>query len=69
MSPPQRGLVPGLTVTSYACFDIAGAQRRRDLPAGRLGAGHGPDAVPAVLPLLTRFGPITFTSASSAEIQ
>ena len=66
----ERALVPGLTVTSYACIDIAGAQRHRHLPVRATGS-RSPSGPPSSRSchVLSAFGPITFTTASSAKIQ
>ena len=40
MVDASRGLVQGLTVTSYTCFDLAGDPVAGELQAGRLGASQ-----------------------------
>ena len=60
--------MPGLTVTAYACLDIAGAPVRVTVAGSWVGSPSGRSFTP-VLPLLSAFGPITFTLASSAKIQ
>ncbi len=69
MVATQSGLVPGLTVTSYSCIDLAGAAvtgtcRPGDWVQVSVAAPFQP-----VLPFLAALGPITLTSVSSAEIQ
>lgn len=65
----ERGLVPGLTVTSYACIDLAGgADSLPCLPGSWVKVSVQTSFTP-ILPLLSAFGPITFTTASSAKIQ
>jgi Flp pilus assembly protein TadG len=65
----ERALVPGLTVTSYACIDIAGASVSGSCTAGNWVRVSVQTSFRPVLPLLAVFGPITFTTASSAKIQ
>lgn len=69
MVATQRGLVPGLSVSSYTCIDLAGATvagscRPGDWVRVAVAAPFQP-----VLPFLVALGPITLTSVSSAEIQ
>ena len=47
MVATQRGLVPGLSVTSYTCVDLSGATVTQHLPAGRLGPRRRAGPVPA----------------------
>ncbi len=67
----ERALVPGLVVTSYACIDIAG-----DAVTGTTSCQPGNwvkvsvrTSFQPILPVLAAFGPITFTTSSSAKIQ
>lgn len=67
----QAKLVPGLTVTSYECLDIAG-----NTVAGTCKPGYGywvrvnvSSTFNAITPLATMFGPIQMTSNFSAEIE
>ena len=65
----ERGIVPGLAVDSYTCIDIAG-----DPVTGNCQPGHWVKVVvrtsfSPILPVLAVFGPITFSTASSAKIQ
>lgn len=69
MVASQRALVPGLTVSSYACLDlggttVTGACKPGDWVRVSVAAPFMP-----VLPFLAAMGPITLTSVSSAEIQ
>ena len=67
----QAKLVPGLTVTSYDCLDIAGSP-----VAGTCKPGYGywvrvnvSTTFRAITPLATMLGPIQITSHFSAEIE
>jgi Flp pilus assembly protein TadG len=67
----QSRLVPGLSVSSYECVDIAGSPI-----AGQCKPGYGywvrvtiASTFHPVTPLALMFGPIQMTSHSSAEIE
>ena len=67
----QAKLVPGLTVTSYECLDIAGSS-----VAGSCKPGYGywvrvnvSTTFSAITPLAAMLGPIQITSQFSAEIE
>ena len=64
-----RGLVPGLTVTSYECIDIAGATVTGTCHPGSWVRVSVRTTFNAVLPILSAFGPFTLTTSSSAKIQ
>lgn len=65
----ERGLVPGLTVTSYSCIDLAGASVTGVCRPGSWVRVSVRTSFNAVLPILSAFGPFTFTTSSSAKIQ
>ncbi len=65
----QRSLVPGLSVSSYTCVDIAGSTIATTCNPGHWVRVTVTSTFRPALPLLALFGPMTFTSASSAEIQ
>ncbi len=65
----ERTLVPGLTVSSYACIDIAGSIVSRACQPGDWVRVSVRTTFSPVLPLLSAFGPFTFATASSAKIQ
>jgi len=65
----ERALVPGLTVTSYDCIDLAGASVSGTCQSGDWVKVSVRTSFQPILPLLAPFGPITFTTASSAKIQ
>ena len=65
----QRGLVQGLSVTSYACVDLAGDPVGGTCKPGDWVRVSVQATFTPVLPLLTALGPIVLTSVSSAEIQ
>ena len=65
----ERGLVPGLSVTSYACIDLAGAAVSGSCQSGDWVKVSVQTSFQPILPLLAPFGPITFATASSAKIQ
>ena len=65
----ERVLVPGLTVTSYSCIDIAGAAVSGTCQPGNWVKVSVRTSFQPILPLLSAFGPITFSTASSAKIQ
>jgi len=65
----ERALVPGLSVTSYACIDIAGASVTGECLPGNWVKVSVRTSFQPVLPVLSAFGPFTFTTASSAKIQ
>ncbi len=65
----ERALVPGLTVTSYACIDIAGATVTGSCTPGNWVKVSVRTSFQPVLPVLSAFGPFAFTTASSAKIQ
>lgn len=65
----QRGIVQGLTVTSYACVDLAGTPVTGTCKPGDWVRVSVQATFTPVLPLLTALGPIVLSSVSSAEIQ
>ena len=65
----ERVLVPGLTVTGYDCIDISGVAVTSTCQPGDWVKVSVRTSFTPVLPLLSAFGPITFTTASSAKIQ
>ena len=65
----ERALVPGLSVTSYACIDIAGASVSGTCQSGDWVKVSVRTSFQPILPILSAFGTITFTTASSAKIQ
>jgi len=65
----ERALVPGLSVTSYACIDIAGASVTGTCQSGDWVKVSVRTSFQPILPILSAFGTITFTTASSAKIQ
>jgi Flp pilus assembly protein TadG len=65
----ERVLVPGLTVSSYACIDLAGAAVPTTCQPGNWVKVSVRTSFQPILPLLSAFGPITFATASSAKIQ
>jgi hypothetical protein len=65
----ERVLVPGLVVTSYACIDLAGAPVSGPCQPGNWVKVSVRTSFQPILPLLSPFSPITFTTASSAKIQ
>lgn len=62
-------LVQGLTVTSYACVDLAGDPVVGTCKPGDWVRVSVQAQFYPVLPLLTALGPVVLTSVSSAEIQ
>ena len=69
MVATQRGLVPGLSVTSYTCVDLSGTPVTHTCRPGDWVRVDVQAPFQPVLPFLAAFGPIILTSASSAEIQ
>jgi Flp pilus assembly protein TadG len=65
----ERALVPGLSVTSYDCIDIAGAAVTSTCQSGDWVKVSVRTSFSPILPILSAFGPITFNTASSAKIQ
>ena len=65
----ERGLVPGLTVTSYTCIDLAGATVTGTCQPGNWVRVSVRTSFNAIMPLFSAFGPVTFTTSSSAKIQ
>ncbi len=65
----ERTLVPGLTVTSYSCIDLAGAPVSGTCQPGSWVKVSVRTSFTPVLPLLSAFGPIGFTASSSAKLQ
>jgi Flp pilus assembly protein TadG len=65
----ERVLVPGLTVTGYDCIDLSGASVTATCEPGDWVKVSVRTSFTPVLPLLNAFGPITFSTASSAKIQ
>lgn len=65
----EQRLVPGLTVTSYSCVDLAGTSILGLCRPGSWVRVAVRTSFTPVLPLLSAFGPITFDTSSSAKIQ
>lgn len=65
----ERALVPGLSVTGYACIDITGSSVSGTCQPGNWVKVSVRTSFQPILPLLAPFGPITFATASSAKIQ
>ncbi|HEY8438092.1 MAG TPA: TadE/TadG family type IV pilus assembly protein [Candidatus Limnocylindrales bacterium] len=65
----ERVLVPGLTVQSYTCIDLAGAAVSGTCQPGNWVKVAVRTSFQPILPLLSAFGPISFSTASSAKIQ
>jgi hypothetical protein len=65
----QRGLVPGLSVSSYGCVDIAGTPIGGTCHPGSWVRVTVSSRFDPVLPLLVPLGPIDFTSSGSAAIE
>ncbi|MBA2382100.1 MAG: pilus assembly protein [Chloroflexi bacterium] len=65
----ERRLLPGLTVLSYDCIDLAGATVTGKCTPGNWVRVSIRTSFEPVLPLLAAFGTISFTTASSAKIQ
>jgi TadE-like protein len=65
----ERALVPGLSVDSYSCIDLAGLAVTGTCQPGDWVKVSVRTSFQPILPVLSAFGPITFTTASSAKIQ
>ena len=65
----ERVLVPGLSVTGYDCIDISGAAVTGECQPGDWVKVSVRTSFSPILPVLAAFGPINFTTASSAKIQ
>jgi Flp pilus assembly protein TadG len=65
----QRRLVPGLSVSGYACVDIAGAAIAGTCKPGNWVRVTVVSRFDPSMPLLTLFGPINLASSGSAEIE
>ena len=65
----ERNLVPGLSVTSYTCLEIDGSTVTGTCQPGNWVRVAVQTSFQPILPLLAPFGPITFTTSSSAKIQ
>jgi hypothetical protein len=65
----ERALVPGLTVTGYACIDIAGDPVAGDCQPGDWVKASVRTSFQPILPILAPFGPMSFSTSSSAKIQ
>jgi TadE-like protein len=65
----ERTLVPGMSVTGYACIDISGATVTDPCAPGDWVKVSVRTSFSPILPVLAAFGPITFNTASSAKIQ
>jgi Flp pilus assembly protein TadG len=65
----ERNLVPGLSVTSYTCMEIDGSSVSGTCQPGNWVKVSVRTSFQPILPLLAPFGPITFTTSSSAKIQ
>jgi Flp pilus assembly protein TadG len=65
----QRRLVPGLTVSGYACVDIGGTAIAGSCRPGNWVRVTVVSRFDPSLPLLTLVGPIDLSSSGSAEIE
>jgi Flp pilus assembly protein TadG len=65
----QRRLVPGLTVSGYACVDIGGTAITGSCKPGNWVRVTVVSRFDPSLPLLTLVGPIDLASSGSAEIE
>ena len=65
----ERALVPGLVVTSYACIDLAGVPVTETCKSGNWVKVSVRTSFQPILPVLSAFGPFTFSTSSSAKIQ
>jgi Flp pilus assembly protein TadG len=65
----ERALVPGLSVTSYTCLQLDGSTETGTCQPGNWVRVSVQTSFQPILPLLSPFGPITFSTASSAKIQ
>jgi Flp pilus assembly protein TadG len=65
----ERALVPGLTIDSYSCIDLAGAAVTGTCQPGNWVKVAVRTSFQPILPILSAFGQLTFTTASSAKIQ
>jgi hypothetical protein len=65
----ERALVPGLVVTSFNCIDLSGASVTGACNPGSWVRVSVQTSFTPILPLLSAFGPISFTTVSSAKIQ
>jgi Flp pilus assembly protein TadG len=65
----QRRMVPGLSVGSYACVDLAGAAVAGSCLPGNWVRVTVTSEFNATLPILAALGTIDLTSSSSAEIE
>lgn len=65
----QRRLVPGLTVSGYACVDIGGTAISGACKPGNWVRVTVVSRFDPAMPLLTMVGPIDLASSGSAEIE
>lgn len=65
----QQRLVPGLSVSSYACVDIGGASIAGPCKPGNWVRVTVTSRFEPAMPLLTLLGPIDLASSGSAEIE
>ncbi len=65
----QQGLVPGLTVLSYACVDIAGTAVTGTCQPGDWVRVTVRSRIYPVTPALSFLGQIDLTATSSAQIE
>jgi Flp pilus assembly protein TadG len=65
----ERALVPGLTIDSYTCINLAGAAVSGTCQPGNWVKVSVRTSFQPILPVLSAFGQFTFTTASSAKIQ
>jgi hypothetical protein len=65
----ERALMPGFTVISFSCVDLSGAVVTDPCNPGYWVRISVRSSFFPVLPLLSVFGPIQFTTTSSAKIQ
>jgi Flp pilus assembly protein TadG len=65
----ERALVPGLTIDSYSCINLAGAAVSGTCQPGNWVKVSVRTSFQPILPVLSAFGQFTFTTASSAKIQ
>jgi hypothetical protein len=65
----QQRLVPGLTIASYECIDIAGAPVSGTCQPGNWIRVRTASSFNPVLPLLAAIGPLELSATSSAKIE
>jgi len=65
----DKGLMPGFTVISFSCLDLDGSAYTLECKPGYWVKVSVQSSFSPVLPLLSPFGPFTFSTSSSAKIQ